>query len=227
MMILCSPHNPVGRNWSKQELQDLFALLHKYHLPLVVDEIHADFVFGPDTFTPALTLTSDNPNAKVVTMGAASKTFNTAGLQQAYLFTRHPEMKAMIDACMASTGVTCGNIFALEGTRAALNHGDEWLDGLMAYMDEGRRILAEELAKELPLAVMTPLDATYLAWIDLRAYGFTTDELMERTHKSGVAFTSGTFFGKELGEGFLRFNIACPHRNIIEGVQRLKKALTL
>lgn len=225
LMILCSPHNPIGRNWSKEELCALMALLNKYQLPLVVDEIHADFVFKPDTFTPALSLT--NEDAPVITMCAASKTFNTAGLQQSYLFTRNPEMKKKIDAFMAAAGVTCGNIFALEGTRAAFEQGDEWLDGLMAYLDEGRKILREELARELPQAVMTPLDATYLAWIDLRAYGFTTDELMERTHKAGVAFTPGTFFGKELGEGFLRFNIACPHRFIIEGVQRLKKALTL
>ena len=227
MLILCSPHNPVGRSWSKQELLNLFALLHKHHIPLVVDEIHADFVFKPQVFTPALSLTGDNPNAKVVTLCAASKTFNTAGLQQSYLFTRHEEMKKKIDAFMASAGVRSGNLFALEGTRAALSHGDEWLDGLMEYLDEGRKILKEELARQLPQAVMTPLDATYLAWIDLRAYGFTTDELMERTHKAGVAFTTGTFFGKELGEGFLRFNIGCPHRNIIEGVKRLKKALAL
>lgn len=227
MMILCSPHNPVGRCWTREELTDLFALLHKYHLPLVVDEIHADFVFKPQTFIPALNLTEDNPNAKVVTLCAASKTFNIAGLQQSFLFTRHPGMKKQIDDFCGAAGVRSGNIFALEGTRAAFEQGDEWLDGLMAYLDEGRNILKAELARHLPQAVMTPLDATYLAWVDLRAYGFTTQELMERTHKAGVAFTPGTFFGQEAGEGFLRVNIGCPHRFIIEGVQRLKNALTL
>ena len=227
LMILCSPHNPVGRNWSREELTALFTLLKKHHIPRVVDEIHADFVYKPEVFTPALTLTADDPAAQVVTLCAASKTFNTAGLQQSFLFTRNMEMKQKIDSFMTSAGVRSGNLFALEGTRAALNHGDAWLDGLMDYLDEGRKILREELAREIPQAVMAPLDATYLAWIDLRAYGFNTQELMERTHKAGVAFTEGTFFGKELGDGFLRFNIGCPHRNIIEGVKRLKKALAL
>ena len=223
MLMICNPHNPVSRLWSREEMQALTDLLKKYNLPLVSDEIHADFVYAPGKLTPALSLAEESD--PVISLAAASKTFNLAGLQQACLFTRNPAMKEKLDEVIGANGIVCANIFALEGTRAAYNEGDAWLDGLMAYLDEGRRILAEELARELPQAVLSPMEATYLGWIDLRAYGFTTDELMERTHKAGVAFTGGTFFGKESGEGFLRFNIACPHRFIIEGVKRLKKAI--
>lgn len=225
LMLLCSPHNPVSRVWRREELLALFALLHKYHLPLVVDEIHGDFAFAPNVFVPALALTQENPNARVITLAAASKTFNLAGLQQACLFSRHGAMKAAVEKVLEGAGVRSGNIFALEGTRAAYRQGDAWLDGLIAYLAQGRHILAAELSRQLPRAVMTPMEGTYLAWLDLRAYGLTTRELMERTHRAGVALTDGTFFGREAGEGFLRFNIACPHRFIIEGVKRLKAAL--
>ena len=125
---------------------------------------------------------------------------------------------------MDKAGVRAGNIFALEGTRAAYNEGDEWLDGLMAYLDGNRKHLAAMVAEHLPKAVLTPLEATYLGWIDLRAYGFNGEALMQRTIAAGVQFTGGTFFGDN-GDGFLRINIGCPRRYITEGILRLKKAL--
>ncbi len=225
MMLLCSPHNPVSRVWSKEELQALFAVLHKYHTPLVCDEIHADFYFAPSKFVPALSLTGSNSNAKVVTLAAASKTFNLAGLQQAVLFTRHKEMREKIEKTMYACGIKSGNIFALEATRAAYDTGDAWLNGLIAYLDAGRKLLADLLAKHLPKVRMSPVEGTYLAWLDMRSYGFTNKEIMERTQRFGLMLTDGTFFGRHAGEGFMRLNFGCPHRNIAEAVTRLKKAL--
>ena len=225
LMLLCSPHNPVSRVWAKEELLELFALLHKYHTPLVCDEIHADFAFAPSAFVPALSLTGDNPNAKVVTLAAASKTFNLAGLQQAVLFTRNGPMREALWKTLAACGVKSGNIFALEGTRAAYETGDAWLDGLVAYLDAGRKLLAEQAAKKLPRARLTPIEGTYLAWLDLRAYGLTNQQITRRTHKLGLALTDGLFFGKKVGEGFMRLNFGCPHKNIVEAVDRLRKAL--
>lgn len=222
LVMICSPHNPVSRAWSRDEMEKLLALLDRYHTPLVVDEIHADFVFKPDAFVSALSL---HMESQVITLAAASKTFNLAGLQQACLFTRNEAIHSALKNVLNQAGVRSGNIFALEGTRAAYNEGDQWLDGLMEYLDKGRKLLDKELAIHLPSARLTPIDATYLAWIDMSAYGFSTEEMMTRTHQAGVAFTEGTFFGKDSGEGYLRFNFGCPHRNIVEGVQRLKKAI--
>ncbi len=220
LMILCSPHNPASRAWSAEELTALITLLDKYNVPLVSDEIHADFVYAPGKFVPVLSLTQKN----VMSFCAASKTFNLAGLQQACCICPDEKIREAFRHEMDKAGVRAGNIFALEGTRAAYNEGDEWLDGLMAYLDGNRKHLADMVAEHLPKAVLTPLEATYLGWIDLRAYGFNGDELMQRTIAAGVQFTGGTFFGDN-GDGFLRINIGCPRRYITEGVLRLKKAL--
>ena len=220
LMLLCSPHNPVSRAWSKQELSDLLALLRRYDVPLVSDEIHADFVYAPGKFVPVLSIEQEN----VVSLCAPSKTFNLAGLQQASCLCRDEQVRKALEAQIEASGVRSGNLFALEATRAAYNEGDEWLDGLLAYLDGNRRRLADLVKELLPKAVLSPLEATYLGWLDLRAYSCNTEELMARAIKAGVQFTGGTFFG-DVGDGFLRVNIGCPRRNIEEGIRRLAKAL--
>ncbi len=220
LMILCSPHNPASRAWTKEELTALVALLEKYNVPLVSDEIHADFVYAPHTFVPILSITQKN----VLSLCAASKTFNLAGLQQACCICPDECIREAFRAEMNKAGVRAGNIFALEATRAAYNEGDAWLDGLMAYLDGNRQHLAKLVAEHLPKAILTPMEATYLGWLDLRAYGFHEEELQQRTLAAGVQFTGGKFFGDN-GDGFLRINIGCPRANITEGILRLKKAL--
>lgn len=221
LMLLCSPHNPVSRVWSREELQALIDLLDRYGVPLVSDEIHADFVYAPKAFVPLLSLKQDN----VLSLCAASKTFNLAGLQQASCLCKDAVVRDAFRREMDKAGVRSGNIFALEATRAAYEQGDAWLDGLLRYLDGSRAILAELVRQHLPKAVLTPMEGTYLGWLDLRAYGYTTRELMERTARAGVCFTGGTFFGQEAGEGFLRINIGCPRRYLEEGVLRLRIAL--
>ena len=124
-----------------------------------------------------------------------------------------------------SCGIRSGNIFALEATRAAYESGDDWLNGLVAYLDAGRRLLHDLLAENLPRVKMSPVEGTYLAWLDLREYGLDNQEIMRRTQRVGLALTDGTFFGRQAGEGFMRLNFGCPHKNITEAVARLKKAL--
>ena len=220
LMILCSPHNPASRAWTKEELSALIALLEKYNVPLVSDEIHADFVYAPNTFVPVLSLTQKN----VLSLCAASKTFNLAGLQQACCVCPDENIRNAIRSEMNKAGVRAGNIFALEATRAAYNEGDAWLDGLLDYLDGNRQHLAKLVAEYLPKAVLTPIEATYLGWLDLRAYGFSEEELQKRTLAAGVMFTGGKFFGDN-GEGFLRINFGCPRGNITEGIHRLAMAL--
>ena len=220
MMVLCNPHNPVGRVWPKAELSALLSLLNRYGAYLVSDEIHADFVYAPNTFIPALSLQGE----RVISLCAASKTFNLAGLQQASLLCKEEDVRKRIQVEMDRAGVRCGNIFALEATRAAYNEGDAWLDGLISYLDGSRALLRELVARHLPRAVLTPMEGTYLAWLDCRAYGLTTDELMARAEEAGVVFTGGEFFGHG-GEGHLRINIGCPRRYVEEGILRLAVAL--
>lgn len=220
LMVLCSPHNPVGRVWSRVELSALLALLNRYGAKLVCDEIHADFVYAPKAFVPILTLQQEG----VISLCAASKTFNLAGLQQATLLCKEAEIRAKISREMERAGVRSGNIFALEATRAAYEEGDAWLDGLLDYLDGSRRLLSELVAAHLPKAVLSPMEGTYLAWLDCRAYAPTTAELMAKAHKAGVTFTGGDFFGQG-GDGFLRINIGCPRRYVEEGILRLAVAL--
>ncbi len=224
LMLLCNPHNPVGRSFSTQELTDLLALLKKYDVYLAADEIHADLVMPGHTFTPILSVATASDD-KVISLNSVSKTFNLAGLQQSVLFARNIALKDAIQKDMIQAGVTSGNLFALTATKAAYDHGDAWLDGLLDYIAKGFLVFEQEVQKQLPKAKISPLEATYLAWLDLRAYGLTTNELMDRCAKEGVMFTEGTFFGKESGEGFLRVNLGCPHARIVDAVSRLAKAL--
>lgn len=222
LMMLCSPHNPVGRCWTEEELRALMALLARYEVALVSDEIHEDFVFAPAAFVPALRLAAGQT---VLSLTSASKTFNLAGLQQAALMCRDQKLLERLRANLNAAGVVQGNIFGMTASEAAYRDGDAWLDGLLAYVRQSAELLRQELCLRLPMAVMSPLEATYLAWVDLRAYGLNCEALLERCRAQGVEFTPGTFFGKADGEGFLRVNLACPHRRVRLAAQQLERAI--
>ena len=219
LFILCSPHNPICRMWTKDELQKLLDMARRYNATLVVDEIHSEFVYAPNKFVSILELT--NENDQVVTMMSASKTFNVAGLKQAMLITKNADMLATIRAELLGSTATCGNIFALCATRAAYNEGDQWLFAMKDYLTENIAHLEANLPKK---AFLTPMEATYLAWLDLRAYGMSTQEILDKCKKEGVTFSAGTNFGQE-GEGFLRINIGCPKAQLDQALCLLKKAL--
>lgn len=225
LMLLCNPHNPVGRLWTSEELSRLYQLLSAYRIPLVSDEIHWDFAFDGQTVCSALSIQeAKDPLSSIVTITSASKTFNIAGLQQAVLLTRNASLLESLQLEMRRAGVTQGNIFAMEATAAAYRHGDAWLDGLIAYLHQSRILLQQELKMRLPEAILTPIQGTYLAWVDMRAYGFSSEQLRQRTHESGVSFSSGTDFGVA-GEGFLRINFACSHSQLRLAMERLEKAV--
>ncbi len=221
LVLLCSPHNPVGRAWTREELAALMAVCGRYGAYVCSDEIHADFVFAPGKFVPLLSVRKE----RVISLCAPSKTFNLAGLQIASALCEDAPLRERFRRTLEANGVTSGNLMGLVAAEAAYAHGGGWLDGLMRYLDGNRAALAAAVAESLPGAMLSPLESTYLGWLDLTAYGFTCEELAKRTEKAGVIFTGGTFFGEEAGEGHLRINIACPRRHIPEAVRRLKKAL--
>ena len=224
LMLLCNPHNPVSRTWSREELAGIYALCKRYGTTLIADEIHSAFVYEQGAFTSALLL-DEAKDAKIVVLNSATKAFNIAGLRQAVLMTRNQAMKDAMVQTMERTGAAGVNIFALEATEAAYRDGDTWLDALLAYLDTARGIVKEELSKRLPEAVLTPIEATYMGWIDFRAYGMSGEELMAATHAEGVALTDGRFFDRELGDGFLRINFACPHSQTRQAMELLERAI--
>jgi len=224
LMILCNPHNPVGRAWKREELEQVYALCKQYDATLVADEIHAGFVYEEGTFTSALLL-DESKDAKIVVLNSATKTFNIAGVQQAVLLTRNQTLKETVEQYVNNVGAVSGNIFALEATETAYRDGDDWLRGLHGYLHEARTMVREELAQRLPKVILSPIEAMYMGWMDFRAYGLTSSELMEATYAEGVAFTNGCFFDEELGEGFLRINFACPHSQTRKALELLEKAV--
>ena len=222
VMLLCSPHNPVGRCWTEAELRRVLELTRRYGVKLCVDEIHAEFVFAPHRFVSILSLA--DAEDQVVSLMSASKTFNIAGLQQAYALSRNHALLQALESESAAAGVVSGNIFALSATRAAWTEGEAWLDGLMAYLADNLQLLGRLLKEQLPFARMSPVEATYLAWLDLRAYDGSCARIEQKCRQAGVALTAGTFFGPE-GEGFMRLNFGCPAAQLAEGVKRLKEAM--
>lgn len=132
-----------------------------------------------------------------------------------------------MEAKMKAVGVVQGNIFAMVATEAAYRYGDAWLDAVLPYMKEGEAIFRRIIAEKLPKAILSPLEATYLGWLDMRAYGLSCEELIERCRKAGVEFNAGNIFSKELGEGFLRINFACPHSHVCKAAEQLIEAMNL
>ncbi len=224
LMLLCNPHNPVGRAWTQEELRALVLLLKRYNARLVSDEIHADFVYAPRQFIPILSLPEVREDT--VFLSAASKTFNIAGLKQAAAVCRDADTLRAVSRFLTRGGAESGNIFALAATKAAYTQCDDWLDALLDYLKGSRELLRSFLAEKLPKAVVSPMEATYLAWVDLRAYGLEHDEMEARLKRHGVALTPGRFFGADSGNGFMRVNYGCPRPQLEEGLRRLAGAIT-
>ena len=223
LILFCNPHNPVSRAWRREELTRIVELATAYGAVIVSDEIHADFVYQPQRFISMLSI----PGAEKCTLmlTAASKTFNIPGLQQAAAVSFNAEILKNIAEHMEMQGITSGNVFALPATQAAYSQCDDWLDGLLAYLDESRSILSDQLHSLLPDAILTPIEATALSWIDLRAYDPDCRSLDEKLRSAHLVLTPGTVFGQTNGNGYMRLNFACPHAVLMEGVRRMAQAL--
>ena len=221
-VMLCSPHNPVGRAWSREELAAVVALCRKYNAGLICDEIHADFVFAPGKHVSVLEI--EGAREFAVMLCAASKTFNVAGLEQSAIVCENEAIRAAIRSDMDASGIKAGNCFALAATRAAYTDCDAWLDGLKDYLMGSRDMVAEYIAANMPKVKVSPLEATYLMWLDCRALGLTQEELLDRIASVHVKVNDGLFFG-EMGRGFIRLNIGCPRSQIMAALERLKTVL--
>lgn len=220
--ILCSPHNPIGRVWARQELEQIADICLRHEVLILSDEIHADFVYKGHRHTPIAKL-SAAAAAQTVTLTAPSKTFNIAGLQASNLIVTHPALRKKIKDELNGCGYHGLNILAQKAATAAYTYGEDWLETLLAYLEENDCLLREAM-NDTPIRVL-PLEGTYLAWLDCRALGLSQTELYDLFQKkAGVWLQSGADFGRG-GEGFLRMNIGCPHAVMKEALRRMREVL--
>ncbi|MCJ8138469.1 MalY/PatB family protein [Falsirhodobacter halotolerans] len=222
MLILCSPHNPGGRVWTAEELRAVADFCVRHDLILVSDEIHHDLVFPGQRHVP-MPLAAPDIVDRLVMMTATTKTFNIAGSHTGNVIIPDPTLRARFAGRLAALGIS-PNSFGLRMATAAYSpEGAAWLDELMAYLDENRRMF-DAAVNAIPGVRSMPLEATYLSWVDFSGTGMTQDEILTRVEKQGgIAASHGITFG-EGGEHFLRFNIATTRANIENAAQRLRDA---
>lgn len=216
MFVLCNPHNPAGRVWTRDELTRMGDICLRNNVLIVSDEIHADFIFSGHEHIPIASL-SNEINKITVTCTSPTKTFNLAGIQAANIFVADDSMRRKIDLLSVATGAFGLNVMGIVATRAAYTYGEEWVNELITYL-EGNATLVRSRLEGTKLK-MIDIEGTYLIWIDASK---VTDEdptafFLKNAH---VRFSEGLFFGKS-GEHFFRMNIACPRSMLNEALDRI------
>lgn len=224
LFLLCSPHNPVGRVWKKEELQRIGEICLKHDVKIVSDEIHSDFVYPGHKHHIFLTVDERLKEISIVCT-APSKTFNLAGLQVSNILIPDTKLRQAFTKQIAQTGYSQVNMLGLHACQAAYEGGREWLEQLKIYLRENLDFAREYLEKNLPQIKLIEPEGTYLIWLDCRELGLPEEKLEKLiVHKAKLWLDSGAIFGKA-GEGFERINIACPRATLSEALKRLKKAV--
>lgn len=221
MVILCSPHNPGGRVWTREELQQVADFAKRHDLVLVSDEIHHDLVMPGHTHT-AMTLI-DGIEDRLVMMTATTKTFNIAGSHSGNVIIADPDLRAKFGARMMALGISANSFGLFMATAAYSPEGAAWVDDMVAYLDGNRRLF-DDAVNAIPGLQSMPLEATYLAWVDFEGTGMTREEFTKRVEQgAGIAANHGPTFGAG-GDSYLRFNIATPRARVQEACDRLAEA---
>lgn len=225
VFLLCNPHNPAGRVWTKEELQKIGDICYINNVCVVSDEIHCELIMPGYHFTPFAT-TSKRNQENSVTLNSPSKSFNIAGLQIANIICKDAVKRRRIDRVINIYELCDVNCLGPEALKAAYNESEEWLDELNDYIWGNYTMLRDFFHHNLPQAQVLRLEGTYLAWINIKAFRLSSDEAMKKLLKEGRVFVnSGTAYGKHAGEGYLRINMACPRTTLRQGLERLMKVL--
>lgn len=222
LLMLCSPHNPVGRVWTREELQILGEICLENDLYVLSDEIHFDLDFTGRHLVLTQAVPALRDRAIICT--APSKTFNLAGNALSNIIIENEEVRKKFEK---DQSVHCGEFlgtFAYAATTAAYEGGADWLDALLVHLQKNRAVLEQRLAVMLPSAVLSPLEGTYLQWVDLGCLGLSQPELMKKLDAAKVFVNDGATFRGD-GNGHIRFNLACPTRCIEEAMDRLQAVL--
>ena len=224
LFLLCNPHNPVGRVWTRDELAAMGRICVAHNVVVVSDEIHMDFARPGFAHTPFAVALPDAADI-TVTCTSASKTFNLAGLQNANVIIGSERLRAALRAELSSEGFFEPNIFGMTATQAAYESGADWLEQLKEYLEGNWRLLEDHLAHHAPALHLVPAESTYLAWIDCHALGMNAVELEQFVlNEAGLWLDCGHIFGPE-GAGFIRINIATQRAYLERALFRLTDAL--
>ncbi|MQS89992.1 MalY/PatB family protein [Companilactobacillus mishanensis] len=226
LMILCNPHNPVGKIWSRDDLSKIAELCNKHNVKLLSDEIHGDITFNEDGYTPIFSLPEDLIQNVMVTV-SPSKTFNVAALHAATIIVPNENLRDQVNRGINSEELAEPNSFAIPATIAAYTKGHDWLKALKQQLMTNRTLVEDFLKSELPETKLIKSDATYLLWIDTKNISDDSEKLANFIRKeTGLYLSAGIVYGGD-GADFLRMNIACPESSVRDGLDRLKKGIEL
>ena len=224
VFLLCSPHNPTGRVWTKKELERMNDICLKYSVKVVSDEIHCELTMPGQCFQPFAAI-SEQCRQNSATLNSPTKAFNIAGLQIANIICPQPEWRRRIERAININEVCDVNPFGPVALKAAYNESEDWLDELRQYLWSNYQALCQFAKTHLPQWKVCPLEGTYLPWVNITATGMTSqayaDHLMQEAH---VWVNPGTMYGPQSGEGYIRLNIACPRSRLMEALERIANA---
>ena len=219
IFVLCSPHNPVGRVFSKEELTALADFCERHDLILISDEIHCDLVFDAEAKHTLTATLSEQIADRTVTLMAPSKTYNLPGLACAFSIIENTKLRAQFQKTIRGI-ITEVNCFGYAGITAAYDHGEPWRQALLTYLRNNYNLIYDFIRREIPEITFRPMESTYLAWLDVSKLGIK--DPVRHFEKHGVGLTDGTPFD---GHQHLRLNFGCPHSRLEEGLEKIKAAL--
>ncbi len=224
LMLLCNPHNPVGRVWNKEELERLGAICAKHNIIVISDEIHCDLIYKGNKHTPFASI-SEEFKRNTITCISTSKTFNLAGLKTCNLIIRNPHIKELYEQKLKLLSLHSESFFGITAVEAAYHHGEEWLNQLLIYLEGNLNFLLDYFKQNINGVNVIKPEGTYLVWLDFRELRMNKENIENWMYqKAKLALNEGSMFG-ENGEGFLRMNIACPRVTLEAGLSRIRKAL--
>lgn len=219
LMLLCNPHNPAGRVWRRDELERIGEICIRHGVRVVSDEIHCELVFPGHRYTPFASISGEFLRHSVTCI-SPSKAFNIAGLQIANIVCADADCRRKIDRAINDNEVCDVNPFGVVATQAAYNEGEDWLNQLIGYIHSNYIYMCGFCREHLPEFPLTVLEGTYLVWMDCRKLAMASEELEHRlVNEAGLWLNAGTMYGTA-GEGFMRWNIACPRARLAEGLKR-------
>ena len=223
VFLLCNPHNPTGRVWTKEELERMNTICMKHNVKVVSDEIHCELIMPGHTFQPFAAV-SEACRQNSIILNSPSKSFNIAGLQIANIICTRPDWRRRIDRAININEVCDVNPFGPVAVIAAYNESEDWIDELNLYLWGNYCALCDFASKHIPQWKVMPLEGTYLPWVDITATGLSSQTYADLLlQEAKVWVNPGTMYGKQSGEGYIRLNIACPRPILLEALNRIRQ----
>lgn len=223
LFVLSNPHNPIGRVWSKEELEKIVDICYENNVKILSDEIHSDIIYAGNKHVVINTVSEKAKNISIV-CAAPSKTFNIAGLGTSFVIVENEVVRKQMWDTMSSMGINSVNLFGLTAGEAAYAHGEKWLDEMLEYIEENADFVCNYIHEKLPEVKVSKPQSTYLMWLDFRKYDMAQSELMNKlVNEAHVVLNSGADFGEE-GNGFVRLNIGCPRSMIKQCLDQINEA---